>query len=156
MAIAMTLKDYLDKEHIEYDVVKHAYTHCSSETAQAAHIPGDQLAKSVLLEDETGYLMAVIPSTHRVQIGKLHKQLNRNLGLATESELDVLFDDCETGAVPPLAQAYGIDVIFDDAICMSPHVYLEAGDHTELIHVSSEVFQILMGNAKHGSFSKHT
>ena len=155
MAIAMTLRDYLDKEHIEYDVIEHAHTHCSSETAQAAHIPGCQLAKSVLLEDESGYLMAVIPSTHRVQIGRLHKQLNRNLGLATERELNMLFDDCETGAIPPLAQAYGIDVIFDDAICMNPHVYFEAGDHAELIHVSCDDFQTLMANAQHGRFSKH-
>lgn len=155
MAIAMTLQNYLDKEHIEYDVIKHAHTLCSSETAQAAHIPGSQLAKSVLLEDESGYLLAIIPSTHRVQIGRLHKQLKRNLGLATENELDHLFDDCETGAIPPLAQAYGIDVIFDDAICMNPHVYFEAGDHTELIHVSCEAFQSLMANAPHGRFSKH-
>lgn len=155
MAIAMTLRDYLDEKHIEYDTIKHQSSSCSSETAQAAHIPGDQLAKSVLLEDDSGYLMAVIPSTHRVQIGKLHKHLHRNLGLATERELESLFNDCETGAIPPLAQAYGIEVVFDDAIRMNSDVYFEAGDHTELVHVSREDFLSLMADAHHGHFSKH-
>jgi Ala-tRNA(Pro) deacylase len=155
MAIAMTLREYLDQEGVDYDVLEHSFSRCSSETAQIAHIPGDQLAKSVLLEDEDGYLMAVIPSTHRVQLGKLHKQLNRDLGLATERELDLLFDDCETGAIPPIGQAYGIDVIIDDSVCMNPDVYFEAGDHTDLIHLSGKSFEALMSNAQHGNFSRH-
>ncbi|MCP4407761.1 MAG: YbaK/EbsC family protein [Gammaproteobacteria bacterium] len=156
MAIAMTLREYLEQENVHYQVLAHSYTRCSAQTAQAAHIPGDQLAKSVLLEDEEGYLMAVIPSTHRVEIGKLHKQLNRNLGLATEQELDMLFDDCEIGAVPPVGQAYGIEVIVDDTMCLNPDVYFEAGDHTDLIHISGKDFGTLMANAQRGHFSKHT
>jgi Ala-tRNA(Pro) deacylase len=155
MGIALTLREYLDRSGIQYDVLEHPYTYSASETAQVTHIPGDQLAKSVVLEDEDGYLMAVIPATHRVEIGKLHKRLNRQLGLATEHELELLFDDCETGAVPPIGQAYGLDVVVDDAITENPDIYFEAGDHTDLIHVSGEDFRALMGNALHGRFSHH-
>ena len=155
MAIAMTLREFLEQEGVEYEVLKHPYSYSASETAEAAHIPGNQVAKCVLLEDNTGYLMAVIPATHRVQIGKLHKQLHRNLGLATEHELDLLFDDCEAGAIPPLGQAYGIDVVIDDSLSESSDIYFEAGDHTSLIHMNAKDFNDLMKTAHHGAFSRH-
>lgn len=156
MTMAITLREYLEQEGIEYEVLQHPYSRTSSETAEVAHVPGDQVAKSVLLEDEGGYVMAVIPSTHRVEIGKLDRYLDRKLGLATERELDLLFDDCETGAIPPVGQAYGLEVVFDQSIVENKDVYFEGGDHTDLIHVSGKDFEILMASAKRGHFSRHT
>jgi len=155
MTMATTLRDYLDREEVSYDLVEHAYTRTADDSARAAHIPGDQVAKSVLLEDEDGYVMAIIPATHRVEIGKLHKQLNRNLGLATERELDLLFDDCECGAIPAVGQAYGVDVVVDESIEENRDVYFEGGDHVGLVHVSGRDFERLMSDVPHGHFSHH-
>ena len=156
MSIATTLREYLENEGIEYDILAHPSTQSASETAHAAHIPGDLLVKSVVLEDEQGYVMAVIPSTRRVEIGKLSKQLNRRLGLATENELSRLFDDCETGAIPPIGQAYGMDVVIDDdCLAQRSDVYFEGGDHMDLVHVSGRDFQTLMREVRHCHFTRH-
>ena len=69
MAIAMTLKDYLEDSGVSYDVISHNYTTSSMSTAEATHISGEQLIKSIILEDEDGYIMAVVPSTHHVELG---------------------------------------------------------------------------------------
>jgi Ala-tRNA(Pro) deacylase len=156
MAIAMTLKEYLDRLGVEYEVIPHIHTDTSMRSAQEAHVPGDHLAKSVILEDDGGYLMAVLPATHKLEIGRLQKQLNRHrLGLATEQELSSLFDDCEMGAIPPLGEAYGVDVVVDDSLDEMSDVYFEAGDHTDLVHISGEDFHDLMVDAEHGRFSHH-
>ena len=155
MAIAITLREYLDQTGIHYDVLKHSYAETASEIAAVAHIPGNQMAKGVLLEDEQGYLMAVVPSTHRIHIGKLHKLLHRNLGLATEREVAMLFDDCDIGAMPPCGQAYGIDVIIDECLNENADIYFEAGDHMDMIHLSGSDFRALMTTAQYGNFSKH-
>ena len=156
MAIAMTLKDYLDRLGVEYEVIPHTHTDTSMRSAQEAHVPGDRLAKSVILEDDNGYLMAVLPATHKLEIGRLQQQLNRQrLGLASEQELTSLFDDCEMGAIPPLGEAYGVDVVVDDSLDEAPDVYFEAGDHTDLVHISGEDFHDLMVDARHGRFSHH-
>lgn len=97
MAIAMTVSDYLADHDVNYDVLTHQHTITSSESAQASHVPGSRVAKSVVLEDGDGYVMVVVPADRRVDLGELHRQMNRNLGLATESELGVLFRDCEIG-----------------------------------------------------------
>lgn len=155
MGIAITLREYLDSTDVQYDVLPHPHTGSSSETAQACNIPGDQIAKAVILEDENGYLMAVVPATHRIDLGVLHQRLERHIGLATEPDLEDLFMDCEPGAVPPLGQAYGMQVMIDDSLNGLADIYFEAGDHSELIHLKGNDFEVLMKNADHGAFSHH-
>lgn len=154
MSIAATVSNFLAERDVPYDILTHPHTTSSGESAQASHIPGTRLAKSVVLEDDLGYLMVVVPANRRVDLGELHRQLNRDLGLATESELGGLFADCEIGALPAVGAAYGIETVVDDAIAEQPDVYFEAGDHEQLIHVSSEVFHSLLGDGvRYGNFS---
>lgn len=155
MAISLALLEYLEWAGVDYDVVSHSPTNNSMRTAEAAHVPGDRLAKGVILKDNDGYLMAVVPSTHRVQLGKLQKQLHRQLGLATEEEVASLFDDCESGAVPPVGEAFGYDVVIDDSLYSCPDIYFEAGDHKKLVHLNGQDFKGMMTNAPHGRFSRH-
>lgn len=155
MAIAPTLKSYLKEHDVDYDVVVHPRAVTSMETAAQAHVPGDRLVKCVVIEDEQGYLMVALPSTHRLELGQLHRELQRNLGLATERELAGLFKDCDPGAIPPIGSAYGIETLVDDSLLQQDDVYFEAGDHEELIHVSGRQFQDLVTGARHGRFSHH-
>lgn len=153
MAIPITLEQYLADHHAEFEVVAHPKSSSSLSTAWAAHIPGDRIAKSVILEDEKGYLMAVLPATHRVEIGALSRLTGRRLGLATEPELLELFPDCELGAVPPLGDAYGVETLWDNSVVAMPEVYFEAGDHEELLHMTNLQFRKLIQDDRHGDFS---
>ncbi len=155
MGIATRVVNYLIEQSADYDVLDHPHSASSLETAQLAHVSGSCVAKSVLLEDEAGYVLAVLPASCRVDLGELHRQTNRNLGLATEPELGALFDDCEPGAVPPFGMIYEMDAILDDALAEQSDVYFEAGDHERLVHVSGETFQALMGEAQYSRFGRH-
>lgn len=150
MTMARTLQQYLARRGIAYDVLPHRHTDTSINSAHSAHIPAERLAKPVILEDENGYLMAVIPANRHVQIGRLNRLLNRRMGLATEAELPALFSDCEPGAVPPLGDAYGIATIVDESLAACPDIYLEAGDHEDLIHLKGSAFKRLMDHSPHG------
>jgi Ala-tRNA(Pro) deacylase len=156
MSIAASVQSYLTREHLPYETITHEYSRDSAHSAQAAHIPGDRLAKCVVLEDDEGYLMAVVPATRKVDLGALHRMLNRNLGLATDRELIELFKDCEPGAVPPLGSVYGIDTILDEHLAALPEVYFEGGDHEALIHMSGGDFLKLMANVRRGPISYHS
>lgn len=155
MAIAARLKWFLDSRGVHYDLVPHPPTSTSLGAAEAAHVPGDRVAKSVLLEDERGYLVAVLPASHRIRIRELTEQLERSLELASEPELGELFRDCEPGAVPPVGAAYGLPTVVDDSLLNAPEVYFEAGDHEDLVHLSGVEFLSLLAGARHGRFSRH-
>ena len=153
MSIANTVKRYLDSEHLSYEILQHPHTSSSAETADAAYIWGDQLAKSVLLEDDAGYVMAILPASNRVDLKTLREEMHRPLELATEAELGEIFTDCEIGAVPPLGQAYGIPMIYDDCLTKLANVYFEGGDHEDLVYMGGAEFMQLLRDASHARFS---
>ncbi len=154
MAIAITLQHYLERLGIDYEIIPHPYADTGLDTADRAHVPPEKLAKSVILEDEGGYLMAVCPASRRIKLGELYREINRRLEFADESELADMLGDCALGAVPPVGELYGVDVVVDLDLFMQPDIYFEAGDHVDLVHVSVENFQKLMANAEHATFTK--
>lgn len=156
MSVAPTVSDFLDSHHIDYEVVQHPRSVSAARIAAAAHVPGDRVAKSVLMGDDQGYVIAVVPSTHRVDLSRVHQETHRMLGLAVEKDVAELFRDCDPGAIPPLGAAYGVKTLVDESLINQPDVYFEAGDHEELIHVDRAQFAELMSGAERGIISYHT
>lgn len=155
MTVAVTLQRYLADQGIEYDVVKHRPTVSSLETAEASHVPGDFLAKAVIVKDEDNFMVAVLPASHHIQLRELSHLLERPIGLATEQEASDLFKDCKLGAFPAIGSAYGLDVIVEDTLAAQADVYVEGGDHASLVHLTAHQFRSLMENARYGKFSLH-
>ncbi|HSO07034.1 MAG TPA: YbaK/EbsC family protein [Pelomicrobium sp.] len=156
MAIAETLEKYLNERQVSYDIVNHAKTGSSLRSATVAHVPAHRVAKAVILEDDGGYLMAVLPAHRHVHLGTLSKCLGRKLGLATEDETRAIFPDCAVGAIPPVGEAYGLATVVDDELAEEPEIFFESGDHEELIHMKTYDFMQLLPNAQHERFAAPT
>jgi Ala-tRNA(Pro) deacylase len=154
MGVSMTLQRYLDDLHVSYDVVTHEKTGCSTMSAQSSHIPGNSLAKGVVLKSDGTYILAVLPATCQVELEKLKDLVGGNVTLATESEASQLFPDCEEGAVPALGVAYGLPAVVDEQLDSRDDIYFEGGDHRSLVHISGDQFGRLMGDMSHGRFSR--
>jgi Ala-tRNA(Pro) deacylase len=152
MSIAPTLQRYLDRK-VTYEVIQHEPTMSSTRTAEACHVSGDRIAKGIVLRRDGGYLLAVIPASHRIHLQDLRTQLDDTVELATEDEIAQLFRDCARGAVPAVGECYGLEVVVDDSLDMLPDVYMEGGDHATLIHVDRGQFARLNMEAQHGRFS---
>ncbi len=157
MAIAGRLQDYLKLKGIEYQTLEHAHSGSSMETAEAAHVPGDSLAKGIVIKDDDGYLLVVLPSDYHIDLEVLKRVVHQGVGLATEPEVAVLFPDCEVGAVPPIGPAYGLKTIWDPntSLGSESEIFFEAGDHEHLVCVSGKQFHELMAPADRGEFSHH-
>ena len=157
MSIAKQLQAYLKEHEVRFRTIEHPHTGSSMESAEQAHVSGDALAKGVLVKDEDGYLLVVVPSDYHVDLESLRKFLGQPVELATEAELGNLFKDCELGAVPPLGHAFGIKTIWDPTTTLGSEerIYFESGDHVHLVRVSGESFHELMAPAHRGEFSYH-
>lgn len=155
MTIPSRLSRYLDQRGAHYEICTHEPSHSSAETARNAHVAPSQLVKSVLLEDDQGCLVAVVPADRAVMLGKLAHMLGRDgLRLSDEERIAMLFDDCERGALPPIGMAWGLETVVDDELDSNEVVYMEGGDHEHLLRMSGEEFHELMGAALHGHFCK--
>ncbi|MDQ6435238.1 aminoacyl-tRNA deacylase [Mesorhizobium sp. LHD-90] len=153
MTIATRLKDYIESAGVSYDTLRHQRTSTSRQSAIAAHVPGSTLAKTVVVHHELGYALAVVPSTHRVELGKLQDIMDKRLGLASEDEAGLLFEDCEIGAIPPIGAAYGVPVVLDESFGDLADIYFEGGDHKTLVHVTGRDFRNLTKDARLARFS---
>jgi Ala-tRNA(Pro) deacylase len=154
MALALTLQQYLADHAIEYSVMPHSPTLTSSQTVAASRVPPNCVAKAIVLKCGNHYLLAVVPASRQVDLGALRRLFDRHVGLATEAEVAKLFADCVLGAVPPVGQAYGIDVVLDDEIAGQPDVFFEGGDHASLVHVKRQQFEAMMAGVPHGQFAR--
>jgi Ala-tRNA(Pro) deacylase len=154
MFIPTRLSSFLLAHDAKYDICQHRQTRGSSDTAHVAHVPTHQLAKAVLLEDDTGCVMAVVPADRYVQLGRVSQMLERkHLRLADEACIAAMFPDCARGAVPALGLAWGLETVVDDELEALPVVYLECGDHERLLKLDHAQFHALMRPARHGQFS---
>ena len=153
MGMAISLQAFFESCPLHYSVESHDYTESSQRSAAAAHRTGYKVAKSVLLKDGESFLLAVLPACHRLHLGQLHLALDRNLGLATEEEVAVLFGDCALGAIPPAGVLYDLETIVDEALLEQDDIYFEAGDHEQLVHMKRADFSKLLGDARRGRFS---
>lgn len=154
MTIAPTLQRYLDQT-VTYGTMPHEPTMSSTRTAEACHVPGDCLAKGVVLRRDGGFVLAILPASHHIHFPALRMQFGEKLELASEDEIAKLFGDCERGAIPPVGECYGLDVIVDDAIEAQREVYIEGGDHATLIRMDHAQFARLTADAWHGDFTVH-
>ncbi|MDH5356819.1 MAG: YbaK/EbsC family protein [Gammaproteobacteria bacterium] len=156
MTISSTLNEFLNQQKVPFELIPHPHTSSSMDTVRQAQVPGNRLAKAVVVKQDDKYSMVIVPSVEQVDLAMLRDELGRKLELATESELGEIFPDCEIGAVPPIGPAWGLNTYLDDSFLTdSEEVFFEAGDHEDLVRVSGDQFQKLQGNARHGHYG-HT
>jgi Ala-tRNA(Pro) deacylase len=148
MGVPDTVTNFLHAHGIDFRLIEHPPSRFSAETATTAHVPPARLAKAVVLEDGSRYVLAVVPANRMVDAEAIARVFDGHFELAPEEDFPMLFRDCRPGAVPPIGEAYGIQTIVDDAMTKSAEVYLEAGDHEHLIRLEHDAFMRLIEHAE--------
>lgn len=139
------IQDFLDSHEIKYTVIKHSRAYTTLEIAESAHIPGKELAKTVMARINGKMCMVVLPASCKVDFDLLKKSLGaREVDLATEEEFQYLFPECEVGAMPPFGNLYEMDVYVDEVLTKDKEIAFNAGSHAELIRISYSDFEKLV------------
>ncbi|MCS6786822.1 MAG: YbaK/EbsC family protein [Thiobacillaceae bacterium] len=147
------IERYLQAHHVPYEILTHAHSHTSMATVHSAHIDAARLAKAVLLEGEEGLVAAMLPADRDIRLEQLRQEYGPDLHLADAALIGRVFTDCEPGVVPGLPQAWGVETLWDDTLLAQPDIYLEAGDHERLIHVSTRHLREVSPQMRHCQFS---
>ena len=139
------LTNLLSDQHIQYVIIPHAPTYTAQETAASAHIPGLEFAKTVIVKIDGKLAMAVLPAQYKIHLGLLKQEVGASqVELANEDDFRGLFPGCDTGAMPPFGNLYGMDVYVEDSLLEDEEIVFNAGSHTELIKISYKDFMDLV------------
>lgn len=139
------LKEFLDNNNIKYVTIEHSPSYTAQEIAASAHIPGRELAKTVIVKIDGKMAMAVLPASLKVNFGLLKKVSGAvNVTLADEDDFKDMFPDCDVGAMPPIGNLYGMDVYVDEQLTRDKEIAFNAGSHSELIRLEYKDFERLV------------
>jgi Ala-tRNA(Pro) deacylase len=142
---AKKLKAFLDENDVPYESVEHPTAYTAQEVAQAAHIRGHNLAKTVIVKSGDQFVMVVLPADRKVIILDLREITGLdNLTFATEDEFKALFPDCEIGAMPPFGNLYGMEVYAAPSLEEGDEIAFNAGTHREVIKMRYRDFERLV------------
>jgi len=139
------LKDFLDERGVKYVSTSHSQAFTAQEIAAAAHIPGHELAKTVMVKLDGKMAMAVLPADFAVDFDLLRQAAGADSAeLASEEEFRDLFPDCEVGAMPPFGNLYGMAVFVEQGLSEDEQIAFNAGSHRELLQLAYKDFEALV------------
>ena len=139
------LKDFLDANNIRYVSIIHSPAYTAQEIAAIAHVPGKELAKTVIVKIDGKMAMAVLPASYHVDFERFKQFAGAQaVELAGEEEFQELFPDCEVGAMPPFGNLYDMQVFVADILREDEEIVFNAGSHSELMRLSYADFERLV------------
>jgi Ala-tRNA(Pro) deacylase len=138
------LLELLDDAAVEYEVIPHRPDFTAQRTAADTHTPGRQFAKTVVLEADGSYALAVLPAHHRVHFARLRELLGTEINLASEQKVAELFPDCEVGAEPPFGNLYGLPVYVSPELAHDRYITFNGGTHHEAVRMRYADFERLV------------
>ncbi|MDZ7270951.1 MAG: YbaK/EbsC family protein [candidate division KSB1 bacterium] len=148
------LKEFLDRHKVKYTTINHSTAYTAQEIAAAAHVPGKELAKTVVVKLDGKMALAVLPASQRIDFDRLKELAGAgNVELASEREFKELFPECEVGAMPPFGNLYGMEVYAARALSEDAEIAFNAGSHTQLIRLAYKDFARLV-QPKIGDFAR--
>lgn len=143
--VLQTLRDYLDREKVKYVVITHSPAHTAQEIAAAAHIPGKEMAKTVMVKMDGEMVMVVLPASAKVELGRLLDATGADeVELAQEREFKHLFPGCELGAMPPFGNLFGLATFVAEELTEDEEIAFNAGTATDLIRMRYEDYARLV------------
>jgi len=139
------LQEYLDQQDVRYVSIKHSPAFTAQEIAGAAHIPGKDVAKTVIVKLDGAMAMVVLPAPEMVRLKHLRTETGAaQVELASEEEFKGRFPDCEVGAMPPFGNLYDMDVFVEESLAEDEEIAFTAGTHTELIRMAYADYEELV------------
>ena len=112
------------------------------------------MAKVVAVIADGRPIEVVIPASRKVITKKLQSMIGtKDVRLASEAEMDRIFSDVDTGAIPALRHWKDVDVIMDESMRIDGEIVLQAGTHRDTVQLAfSDWYRLVQ--PKVGSFTE--
>ena len=138
------LVEFLRSNGVPHQVIPHPLAFTATSVAGAAHIPGREMAKTVVVDLDGQHVLAVVPAHRRVDLERLRLATDSYYAdLCEEWEFSREFPDCEPGAMPPFGNLFGLEVYVETHLAEDAEIAFNAGNHTEVVRMAYKDFERL-------------
>ena len=139
------ITEFLNGNRVKYAIITHSPAYTAQEVAASVHVPGQELAKTVVVNIDGEMVMAVVPATRWVDLTTLRLVTAANYAEITEeAAFAERFDGCQLGAMPPFGNLFGMNTFVDRSLARDEFISFNAGSHTEVISMRFADFRRLV------------
>ena len=141
----MTVAAFLEERRCRFERVPHQPTYSAQRMAHEIHVPGREVAKTVLLraDGDCDFVVAVLPANMNINPARVAFQVGGKVELATEFEIASQCPDCEFGALPPFGSRYGMKTLVDSSLAQDEEIVFEGDTHHEAIRMPFDEYEQL-------------
>ena len=128
------IEEYLRENGVPYELTHHPLAFTAQDVASSEHIPGQMVAKVVMVAADEKMVMLVLPAPQHVDLKKAATLVGaKSVRLAREAEFSGLFPGCDVGAEPPFGNLFGVPAYVDESLTRDETIVFRAGTHTDTI-----------------------
>lgn len=145
MPVSDRLRELLEENEIDFETLEFDEAFTAQEEAAAAHVPGRNWAKTVVVLLDGAPALAVLPATHQVDLEALGQATGNDgaVELADEDQLRQVYPDCELGAMPPFGHLYEQTTFVEERLREDEYIVFHAGDHETAVKLPYGVYEEL-------------
>lgn len=140
---SMRMRQYLAEQQVPFETLVHPPAFTAQRLAKCLHLPGRQVAKSVLLRGPRGYFLAVLAATQHIDMPRLAEHEGGPVRLANRDEIAEVFTDCEWGVTAPFGTQYGLPIYLEESLPGDLAIVLELYTHFEAVRLRCRDYERL-------------
>ncbi len=137
------IKEFLNKNKVSYELIKHKKVHTSEEAAKERDVPLSQGVKSlVLITHEKEYVLCLVAGDRKIKLKRLREILNtKDVRLANPEEV-LEITRCEVGSVHPFGNLYynDVNILMDKHVLNNKTIDFSAGTFVNSIEMKCKDF----------------
>lgn len=140
----MNVREWLTRRGILFETIHHRRSFALASDSGAVAVAEELVGKTVLLRVDDSMVLAVLPTTHLMDLGRV-KQILRaeHVSLAAERQFNNWLPDCEIGAAPPFGRQYGITTLVDSELAASDEIIFEGTTPEQAIRMAFADYESL-------------
>ena len=139
------LSEFLEHRNVRYQCYNHRPTYTAEATAHALHLPGDIVAKTVLLRANDQLMLAVLPASEAIDLARFATLTGtHHVTLASEKDMASIAPLCDPGCLPPVGNLFGLPVYVAASLAADDVIAIDSGTHTESVCMTYADFEMMV------------
>ncbi len=135
MSIPKKVLELLNKNKINYDVVKHKVVYTGYDLANTLKENLEKVAKILIIKADKGFALLVLPASHRLNFNKLKKALGaKKVEIIKETNIQKLIK-MKPGTQTPFAVLHKLPVYIDKGFAKAGKIVTSAGSYSESLRL---------------------
>lgn len=155
MAIPKKIINFLEKNKIKYEILKHKTVYTAFDKAQTLKVKQKIIGKTLVLKKNGEIFIVLISANKNLDLKKFKKLTKaKKVDFVSEKQIKQKFKGVKVGTLPPFGNLWKTQTLVDKPLLKEKEIILSGGDYNFSIKIKGKDFKKLVSDLITGSFGK--